>query len=261
MDWLEATLLGLVQGLTEFLPVSSSGHLVMGEHLLGVGGDGILFEVALHLGTLVAVLFFYRARIFSLARGILAGGADAWRYVGKLGVATLPGVVVAFTVRDFFEGLFDQPDVVGLALIATGLFLWTTRTTIPRAHADEPTWAQALAIGCIQVVAIIPGISRSGATVAVALALGVAPLAAAEFSFLMSVAAIGGAALVEVPEAMAAGADARAALVVGGLAAALSGLLALWLFVRLLRGRHFYQFAWYTWVVGAAFLAYLALTG
>jgi undecaprenyl-diphosphatase len=258
MDGLQAALLGFVQGLTEFLPVSSSGHLVMAEYLLGLGGDGILFEVVVHVGTLLAVLVFYHRKILMLIRGVLSGGEDSWRYVGKLAVATLPGVVAAFTVRSFLESLFDRPAVVGVALLFTGALLWTTRVTIPRAHGEEPGWGQALAIGCVQVVAIVPGISRSGATVAAALALGVAPVAAAEFSFLMSVAAIAGAAVIQLPEAQAAGEHGRSMLLIGGGVASLSGIGALWLFIRMLRNQHFHRFAWYTWTAGAAFLAWLA---
>ncbi len=261
MDWIEATLLGFVQGLTEFLPVSSSGHLVMAERLLGVHTEGVLFEVIVHVGTLVAVLCFYRHRVLALVRGTLSGGQDAWRYVGKLGLTVLPGAVAAFTARDFLESLFDRPAVTGFALLATGVILWTTRRTLGAATRDEPRWIDALVIGCAQVLAIVPGISRSGTTVACALALGVAPLAAAEFSFLMSLPAIAGAALLQIPDAQAVGGDGRATLLVGGAMAAVSGLGALWLFVRVLQQRTFHQFAWYTWAAGAVFLAWLWRAG
>ena len=257
MDWLEASLLGLVQGLTEFLPVSSSGHLVMAERLLGIHTEGVLFEVVVHVGTLLAVMAFYRKRLLALLRGILAGGADAWRYVGKLAVTVVPGAVAALTARDFLERLFDRPAVTGGALIATGAILWTTRSTLDRAHREEPSWTDAFVIGCAQVLAIVPGLSRSGTTVAVALALGVSPLAAAEFSFLMSLPALGGAALLQLPDAQAASGELQGALLAGGAMAALSGVAALWLFLRVLKERSFHQFAWYTWTAGAAFLFWL----
>lgn len=259
MDSLSAFLLGLVQGLTEFLPVSSSGHLVMAAELLRAQDEGILFEIAVHLATLVAVLLFYRRRIRDLLRGALGGDAGAWSYVGKLVVATLPAVVAGLTARDFFESLFGEPWVAGVALLFTGCALWTTKTTLSGATAPEPTWLQAFLIGCAQVVAIVPGISRSGTTVAAALALGVSPLAAAEFSFLMSVAAIAGAAVLMLPDATAASPELLRAMAFGGAAALVSGLAALWLFVRLLRSGSFHRFAWYAWAVGAAFLTYLAL--
>jgi undecaprenyl-diphosphatase len=255
----QAAFLGLIQGLTEFLPVSSSGHLVIAEELLRANTQGILFEIAVHVATLLSVLIFYRARILALLRGVLTGHAEAWSYVGKLVLATLPAVVAGLTAKDFLEGLFKRPFVAGVGLLVTGAFLWTTRASLPRAHAPEPSWAQAFWIGCAQVVAIVPGISRSGTTVAAALALGVAPLAAAEFSFLMSVAAITGAAVLQVPEAFAASGATLHVLAVGAAVACVAGVGALALFVRLLRSQGFYRFAFYTWPVGAAFLAYLAL--
>lgn len=259
MDSLAALVLGFVQGLTEFLPVSSSGHLVIAAELLGAQQEGILFEIAVHLATLVAVLIFYRQRIFDLLRGTLSGDAAAWSYVGKLGLATLPAVVAGLAARDFFESLFGAPGVVGVALLFTGCVLWTTKRSWAGASAPEPTWLQAFLIGCAQVVAIVPGISRSGTTVAAALALGVAPVAAAEFSFLMSVAAIAGAAVLMLPDATAASPEALRAMALGGGAALVSGLAALWLFVRLLRSGSFHRFAWYAWAAGATFLAWLAL--
>ncbi len=256
MDWLEAAFLGLVQGLTEFLPVSSSGHLVIGETLLGGLGEGIVFEIAVHVGTLLAILVFYRRRIASLVVGVLRGDARSLRYTAKIGLATLPAVVVGLTLKDAIESLFERPWLVGVALLCTGAILWTTRRTLPEARLPEPSFAQAFWIGCAQVVAIAPGISRSGTTVAAALALGVAPLAATEFSFLMAVAAITGAAVLALPDAQAASPDVLRACALGGAVAAVSGLGALWLFVRLLRSQRFHLFAWYTTAVGLAFLLY-----
>lgn len=256
----EAALLGVVQGLTEFLPVSSSGHLVIGETLLGTRDEGILFEIAVHAATLVAVVLFYRRRIAELARGALRREASALGYGAKLGLATLPAVAVALLFRDFVESQFESPATVGVALLATGAVLYTTRFTLPRASAPEPGYAAALAIGCAQALAILPGISRSGATVAAALALGVAPLAAAEFSFLLSVVAIAGAVVLALPDALAASGERLVALGVGSAAALLSGLAALWLFLRLLRSRGFHRFAWYCWGVGGALLGALWLS-
>ena len=259
MSGLEALLLGLVQGLTEFLPVSSSGHLVMLQELLGATQEGVLFEVAVHVATLASVLIVYRRRVASLVVGVLARRPEDLRYTGKLVLATLPAVGAVLVVGDFFDAQFESPAVAGFCLLATGCVLWTTRSTLPRATAAEPSWSAAFWIGCAQVVAIFPGISRSGTTVAAALALGVAPLAAAEFSFLMSVLAITGAAVRMLPELGAVGAAQAAAFGIGGVAALGSGVLAILFFVRLLRTRAFYRFAFYAWAVGAAFLGWLAL--
>ncbi len=261
MGWLETLLLGLIQGLTEFLPVSSSGHLVLAGAWLGVTTPGILFEVAVHGGTLLAVLVFYRRRLVELAGGSVSGRPEALVYVGKLVLATLPAVLAALAARRFFEAQFEDPRVAALGLLATGMFLWTTRRTLAEAKRPEPTWAGAWWIGCAQALAILPGISRSGTTVATALALGVAPIAAAEFSFLMSLAAVGGAIVLQMPEARAASEAARADAGIGAAVAVVSGLAALALFVRLLRTRHFHRFAYYVWVVGAVALVWALQRG
>jgi undecaprenyl-diphosphatase len=152
---LQAFLLGLVQGLTEFLPVSSSGHLVMAAELLGAAADGILFEVAVHVATLVAILIFYRKRVGALVGGALRGQAGAWRYVAKLGLGTLPVVALVLVAGELLESLFDAPAVAGAGLLLTGGFLVTTRATLPRAMGEEPSFAAAFWIGCAQALAIV----------------------------------------------------------------------------------------------------------
>ena len=250
-----------MQGLTEFLPVSSSGHLVMAGELLGAVDEGILFEIAVHVATLLAVLVFYRRRVAELVVGVLSREGAAWRYATKLLVGSIPAGLAGVLLADFFEGLFASPRVAGVALLVTGAALLTTRRTLPRAASPEPTYLQAFLVGCAQAVAIVPGISRSGSTVAAALALGVSPVAAAEFSFLLSVPAIAGAALLQIPDAAGASREAWHALLVGGAFALVSGLAALWLFVRLLRSGTFHLFAWYTFAAGGLFLSWLALRG
>ncbi len=244
----------MVQGLTEFLPVSSSGHLVLFGQWLGVDEEGILFEVALHAATLLAVVVFYRRRIAELVMGVLRREPAAWRYGLKLAVATVPTVVAALVARDWFEGLYETTIPVALGLGLTGALVMSTRWTLPRAEVDEPGWAAVLVIGLAQVVAIVPGVSRSGSTVAAGLALGVRPAAAAEFSFLMSVIAICGAVVLQIPELQHADPEALGALAIGSLLALASGLAALYLFIRLLRSQTFHHFAWYVWPLAALVL-------
>ena len=262
MSLLEALWLGIVQGLTEFLPVSSSGHLVMVQSWLGSqpGGD-LVFEVAVHGATWFAIVLFYRARLLELARGVLGGEADSWRYTSKLAVATLPAVAVGLLARGRVEAAFETPAVVGVGLIVTGGLLWTTRWSEPRARLLEPGWGAAVVIGFAQAMAILPGISRSGSTVAVALALGVAPLVAAEFSFLLGVIAIAGASVLVLPDAVASGSLSWPTISMAFAAAFISGLAALRFFVWLLERRAFYLFAYYDWAAGSAFLAWLFFTG
>jgi len=261
MDLINSIILGVIQGLTEFLPVSSSGHLVMAQTLLGSRpAGGIVFEVAVHVATLIAILIFYFRKVTSLAVGCVTGEKHALRYSGKLIFATLPAIAVALTAREFVEQLFESPATVGIMLLITGCIVWTTRYTITRGEAKEPTWRGALIIGCAQAFAILPGISRSGTTVATAMALGMSPLAAAEFSFLLGSIAISGAAVLLAPEIAGASPELVTNILTGGVAALVSGLLALVAFIWLLKTKRFFNFAWYAWLAGGAFLLWVGLS-
>ncbi|MEX2583038.1 MAG: undecaprenyl-diphosphate phosphatase [Gemmatimonadota bacterium] len=306
MTWWEALLLGAVQGLTEFFPVSSSGHLVLGQDVLGLEVPGIIFDVVVHLATLISVLVVYRAKIAGLIRGMFTGGEESsWRYILKIVAATIPAVIVGFTLQDYFEARFDDPIFAATMILVTGAVVWSTRwatetrrfgimelvplvvaagmsllagtiipflgvlaleaviMTIARTTAPtevsrlEPTWSGAVLMGTAQAVAIFPGISRSGSTVVAGLWRRIDPVAAAEFSFLMSIPAILGAAVLQVPDAL--GADlgvSTTALVAGFIAAALSGVLAIRFFVALLRRQNFYVFAYYCWAAAGLFLLF-----
>jgi undecaprenyl-diphosphatase len=257
----EAALLGLVQGLTEFLPVSSDGHLVIVQRLLGIAEKGIVFEIVVHVATLVSVLIFYRERVALLVRGVLAGSPEALRYGGKLLLATLPAVVAAVTLGDFLESQFESARAAAFGLLITGAVLWTTRHRFASMRPGEPGWSTALWMGCAQAIAILPGVSRSGLTLAAALALGVAPMAAAEFSFLMSVAAILGAAVWTFPDLLASPAGHGGVLATGAATALIAGVGAIWFCVRLLRSGSLHWFAYYTWAAGLAMLAWLYAHG
>ena len=261
MTDLEAFVLGVIQGLTEFLPVSSSGHLVVLQALFGAEQQGILFEVVVHVATLASVLIFYRRRVGTLIVGSIRGDADARNYCLKLGVATLPAVLLVLVAGDILDALFESPAAAGTGFLITGGILWTTRKTAPAAQLSGPGWRAALLIGCAQALAIVPGISRSGATVGAALALGVAPLAAAEFSFLMSVIAILGAAIRALPELGSAPSAAIAPLAIACASALVCGVAAIWLFLRLLQTCAFHYFAYYTWAIGFAVFVGLAIAG
>ncbi len=255
MTWWEGVILGFLQGATEFLPVSSSGHLVMGQALLGLQLPGLGFEVALHLATLVSVLVVYRARISSLAVGVVKGDRPALRYAGLLLVASLPAAVAGIGFEQAFEALFDVPWVTGVALLLTGIILWTSQAALRREPSREPGLGDAALMGLAQAAAIVPGISRSGSTVVAGLWRGVDPQEAAAFSFLMSIPAIGGAAMLKLPDMVSDGAGSGSGVfVVGAIVACATGVLAIRTFVAMLRHRSFYRFAPYLWVVGTLFL-------
>jgi undecaprenyl-diphosphatase len=257
----EAALLGVVQGLTEFLPVSSDGHLVISQRLLGISESGIVFEIVVHVATLLSVLVFDRERVAELVRGVLGRRPEALRYGGKLALATLPAVVAAVTVGDFLESQFESARAAAIGLLVTGAVLWTTRHSFVSARAGEPSWSTAFWMGCAQAIAILPGVSRSGLTLAAALALGVSPMAAAEFSFLMSVAAISGAAVWMLPDLLASPAGQGAVLATGAVTALVAGVGAIWFCIRLLRNRSLHWFAYYTWAAGLAMLVWLHAHG
>ena len=273
----EAVFLGALQGATEFFPVSSSGHLVVGQTLLGLEIPGVQFEVAVHVATLGSVLVIYRGRLIDLLYGTLRRDGDAWRYVGLLALATLPAAIVGVLFVDTIEVLFESPFVPATAFLVTGAILWSTRRVFGRAAFGrevlgqeelgredwkKPGWGVALLIGFAQAFALVPGISRSGTTVVMALWLGVAAEEAAAFSFLMAIPVIAGAGLLQMPDLASQGLTiSGTALAAGSIVAAVTGILAIKGFVALLVRRAFHRFAIYCWALGAAFLVYLFAFG
>ena len=305
MTWWEALILGIIQGLTEFFPVSSSGHLVMGSHAMGLRLPGIVFEVAVHVATLVSVLIVYRQRIRSLLLGLLGrhnGDANARSYALRLVLASLPAALVGFLFKDWFEARFDDPAFSATMVMVSGCLVWsirwareraritvlellpiglaaavtllagtvipflivmgvmamilgTARATALREWHTQPTWVGALFMGIAQAVAILPGITRSGSTVLAGTWRRIDPVAAAEFSFLMSIIAISAAGLLMVPDAMETGeAIGLGPLLVGCVAALASGVLAIRFFLTMLRRQSFHVFAYYCWAIGGLFL-------
>lgn len=257
MNLLEAIILGLVQGLTEFFPVSSSGHLVLAETMLGFNPPGVAFEVLVHVATLAAVLLVYRRRILALAIGGARGEQEALRYLGKLALATLPVALVGLAAASEVSRVFDAPAIAAGNLLVTGAVVYATRWLIGRGDRREPGWSASIGIGLAQAVAILPGISRSGTTVAVALGMRMAPVAAAEFAFLLSVPAILGAFALKAPDLLSSDLGVSPlALAAASLSAFVSAVVAIVLFVRWLRAGHFHKFAYYCWAVGASYLVY-----
>ncbi|HUP19056.1 MAG TPA: undecaprenyl-diphosphate phosphatase [Gemmatimonadota bacterium] len=257
MSPLEGALLGFVQGLTEFLPVSSSGHLVIVQTLLGLDGSNLVFDVVVHGATLAAIGVWFRRRLLGLV------AAREWTYAGKLAVASLPVALVGGLFAEQVEAAFAAPElVVGtLALTGAALFSLYLRpdTGTSAAGLAQPGWAAALVIGAAQALAILPGISRSGLTIVAGLWLGLAPAAAAEFSFLLGIPAIAGAVVYQLrPTLAAAGGGQGAELLVGAAVAFASGLAAISLVFRLLTRRGFRRFGFYCCSVAIAFAAWLA---
>lgn len=258
----EAGLLGILQGATEFLPVSSSGHLVIGQAVLGLELPGVTFVVAVHVATLLSVVVVYRDRLVGLAVGAVKREGAAWRYLGLLALATIPAAVVGIGFRAVVEGLFDSTWITGVGFLVTGTLLWSARSVQQRNdRKTAPGAKEAGLIGLAQAFALVPGISRSGTTVVVAMWLGLEAREAAAFSFLMSIPAIAGAAVLQAPELVAGTAPVSGTpLVVGAALAAIVGVLAIRAFVAVLANKSFHRFAYYLWVLGVAVLAAVVLS-
>ncbi len=263
MNSWEAAFLGFIQGATEFLPVSSSGHLIIGQRLLGLQVTGVHFEVAVHVATLLSVLIVYRERLWGLLGGAVRRESDAWRYIALIGVGTIPVVVIGLGLSGLIETLFDVPAVTGFALLGTGAILWSSKVPLAGELDSVLSMRDAVLIGFAQAVALIPGVSRSGSTVVTALWLGIEAREAAAFSFLLAIPAISGAAVLQIPDLIEAGALdlSTAALISGSAVAAVTGIVAIKAFVVLLEKKGFYAFGAYCAVAGAAFLTFLYLVG
>lgn len=255
MSLLEALLLGIIQGATEFLPVSSSGHLVLTEALLGMTEGGLLVEVTLHAGTLVAVVAYFRSRLLWMLRGALRPGGEggkARKYLLWLLIATIPAGTVGLLFEDAIATVFESPRVALIGLLVTGAILLSSRWSGERGR--PAAGLAGLWMGFAQAVAILPGISRSGSTIAAGMWSGVDRREAAEFSFLLSVPAIAGATFLQVLDLLNGTAGVGDALwlslMLGFAAAFLSGYAAIAVLLEILKKRGLVPFAWYCWVVG-----------
>lgn len=260
MNYWQGAVLGLVQGVTEFLPVSSSGHLVLAEALTGVKPPGVFVEVMLHVATLGSVLIVYGRRLWELIIGLFQRSPDRLRYIGLLIVGSIPAAVIGLLFQKAIEEQFHSLTWLGIEFIVTGLILWSTRHL--GGDKTEPGWGSALGIGAGQAFAILPAISRSGSTVAAALWAGLTPAAAAEFSFLLAVPVIAGAALLEARHATVnIAAVGLGPLILSFVLSFLSGVYAIRFLVALLRRGRFYAFAPYCWAVGVLTLIWAVWRG
>jgi len=254
----EAAVLGAVQGLTEFLPVSSSAHLVLVPWALGWSDPGLTFDVAVHLGTLCSLLLYFRRDLKDLARRLLAGEPDGRRLLATLAIGTVPGAAAGYFAKGFFEALFARPDWVGVFLLGTALILGVAERVGRRLRSMEALGPyEAVWIGVAQAVAIAPGVSRSGATIAAALLLGFTREAAARFSFLLAIPIILGAGAHQILGFTRAGGApvAWASLLAGFLVASAAGYAAIGGLLRYLRTRSLHPFALYCLLLGLLVVA------
>ena len=248
-DLINVIFLALVQGLTEFLPVSSSGHLVIAQRLLGISEPGITLEVWLHIGTLISILIFYRSVILDLIKGVLKRDHKSLLMAGAIFISTIPAALFYLCCHKWVDGIYESPKVTGGFLIFTGLVLIALRWV--RCREGEVTIRRSIVIGLSQALALFPGVSRSGMTIATARATGICPVKAAEFSFLMVIPLLIGAAVMNILRMEPNGEGICGwLLAVGVVISAVIGYLALKALVRLLKDGRFWMFGIYCVAAG-----------
>lgn len=258
MTFIKAIILGLVQGLTEFLPISSSGHLVLAQSFLNVTEPPLFFDVMLHFGTLLAVVvFFWRdirdilfaifGRDPSIGRGSFKSKSSARMFVWYIIAGTIPTMIIALVLKKTIEKAFTDPLIVAIMLLITGVILWLSGRVGQRGTLLNT--GRAIIVGIAQGIAALPGISRSGATISTALMAGVDGEQAARFSLLMSIPAVFGAAIIELKDVQSI--DISIGVILAGVGVAfIVGLIAISFLIRVLKQGHFSKFAYYCWAVG-----------
>lgn len=269
MDLLQAILLGLLQGITEFLPVSSSGHLVLARAFLGSDiAPGITFEIVVHFGSFCSITVYYREKLYAIISDIFKSfsptGIREKRYKTDentllsyfILLSMIPAMVAGFTLKDPIENLFLNPFFVSMMLIVTGALLFSTRFV--GKPEKEVTALKGFIMGIAQSLAIIPGISRAGSTISVGLFSGINRQSVANFSFLMVLPVLAGAMLLEILEIMENGIESAAAfsLIAGFLTSFISGYFALKYLIILLKKEKFHYFAYYCWGLGIFGIVY-----
>jgi len=255
MDLFHAIILGVVQGLTEFLPVSSSGHLVVFQHIFGFKEPEILFDCAVHIGTLLAVIIYFLDEI----KGMLSAMFALKRHnpdsllIRDIVVGSISTGIIGISFKDYFERAFSSCLTVGIMLCITGIFIGATRF-IPEGKKKEVGIFKSFLIGISQGIAIIPGISRSGATITCGLACGLERELAFRFSFLLSIPAIIGAFLLEMPKID--GVHNLLPLVSGAVSSAIVGLISLRILNSVVKKGNLYYFSFYCILFGILSIFY-----
>ena len=263
MNWFAAALLGILQGLTEFLPVSSTAHLLIGARILRFEDPGGVFTVMIQLGSVLAVMWLYRAKIAQVLTG-LPSDPDARHFVMMIAVAFLPAVVAGLFFAGFVKRvLYESPAVIAVSFIAGGIIMMIVERYRPAptiVHAGQTPLLRALGIGACQVLALMPGVSRSGATIVGAMALGLDRAAAAEFSFFLAMPTMTAAFAHDLLEARQhLGAERIEEIAIGFVLAFVAAAIVVRPFLAIVRRSGFVPFAWYRIAAGVAILAALYL--
>ncbi len=265
MSWLVAAILGLVEGITEFLPVSSTGHLIITGRLFHLAGEATkTFEIFIQLGAMLSVVWFYRVRLLATARSATVPG-DGQRLVLNLALGFLPAGVVGFLAHRWVKDHLFSPLVVGVAMVVGGFAILAIERWRPRSRVyelNELRPGTAFLIGCAQVLALVPGVSRSGATILGGYCLGLTRFIATEFSFFLALPTLGAATLYDLYKSRGAlSLSDLPAFTIGFVVSFLSALIVIKLFLRFVSRHSFVWFAWYRIVGGLLLLLYLRHAG
>lgn len=266
-DIIAALVLGLVEGLTEFIPVSSTGHLILADRLLGRSGEGeTLVEVVIQVGAILAICWAYRERLWSVARGTLRGQREARHFCMMVFLGVLPAIIGGVAAHDFIKEVLFSPWVVAVSLIVGGVVILVVETwhseRVGGGDIEHMGWRLALGIGLCQLLAMVPGVSRSGATIIGGIALGADRKLATEFSFFLAIPTMFGAAALDLAKSSVP--LDGAFLTTLGIATVSSFFVALvvvrWL-IQFVAGHDFRPFGWYRILAGSAALLFLSLYG
>lgn len=246
MTIIESIILGIIQGLTEFLPVSSSGHLVLFQKVLGINQPGNYFEVLVHLGTLASVIFVFYDDLKSIFFSLHM--KETQTFILFIVIGTIPAIIIGFGFKDIFHYLFENVKAVGFALLFTGIILISSSKF--KYNNKNLNWQKSIMIGFVQALAIIPGISRSGITICMALFLGLSPKKAARLSFLLAIPVISGAGLLTALNVDEGSQLTFSVAISGFISSFVIGIIALkWLLSWLEKGK-FYYFSYYCFFIG-----------
>jgi undecaprenyl-diphosphatase len=249
---LQAVILGLVQGFGEFLPISSSAHLVLVPWIFGWADPGLTFDVALHVGTFVAVvLYFWRDWWQLIIKGFTSVSSVEGRRFWYLVVASVPGAIGGYLLQKRAETVFRSPSLIAIMLILMGIVLyWADRRGAKKIELKDLTLGTSLLIGLSQTLAIIPGVSRSGITMAAGMFRGVTREGAARFSFLLSTPIIFGAAMVKLPHLIRNSSMINANFMIGTAVSCITGILSIGFLLRYVQTKDFLPFVWYRLILG-----------
>lgn len=260
-NWLELVLLGVIQGLTEFLPISSDGHLALGQLFLGITQDNLAITVALHSGTLLAVFVYFRRDLLALLRALPSslrghGPIAERRMLAAILVGSVPTAVLGLALKSTTQAFSANLWAIGGFLVLSGAWNWmvvlrTKKGDGPR-RADALNLGDALAVGFVQGLAVLPGLSRSGSTIGMGVTLGLSRETSARFSFLLSLPAVAGALALEAKDISGIPSEQLAPIVLGSVVSFAVGLAALTLLFRVLRAGRFGVFAFYCWALATA---------